>query len=79
MQAYDLTLALGVHRHGDYGRHRDDPAALALLEVVASSHRYGQPPVSRRSAAGQRAVEEGIHALIDVAAQLGDGALADPR
>jgi hypothetical protein len=33
VQADDLALAIGVGGHGDYHRHRDDAAALALLEV----------------------------------------------
>src|SRR5437764_10221073 len=33
VQTDDLSLALGVHRHGAYCSNRNDAAALALLEV----------------------------------------------
>jgi hypothetical protein len=33
VQPNDLAFAVGVHRHSDYRRNRDDPAALALLQV----------------------------------------------
>jgi site-specific DNA recombinase len=72
VQAHDLPLALGVHGHGDYGRDRDDAAALALLEVGRI-----QPEI--RPLAHQGAVEEGVHPLVDVLAQLAHRALADPR
>src|ERR1700710_2177392 len=72
MQPDDLALAVGVHRHGDYRGNRDDPAALALLEV-------GCVQPQTRPLAGERAVEKGADAFVDVAAQLADRALADPR
>src|SRR3954454_1226659 len=33
VQADDLAPAIGVHRHGDYGGHRDNAPALAHLQV----------------------------------------------
>ena len=51
MQLDDLALAVGVHRHSDYRRHRDDPAALALLEV-------GRVQPQIRPLAEQRTVKE---------------------
>ena len=72
VQAHDLAPALGVHGHSDYGRHAHDPPALALLEV-------GRVQPEIRPLARERAVEEGVHALVDVAAQLADRALADAR
>ena len=33
MQPDDLALAVSVHCHSDYRCDRDDPAALALLQV----------------------------------------------
>ena len=71
MQPDNLALALSVHRHGDYRRHRDDPAALALLQV-------GRVQPQIRPVADQRAVKEGMHTFVDVLAQLGDLRLADP-
>jgi hypothetical protein len=70
MQAHDLAFALGVHRHGDYHRHRPDLAALALLEVGGI-----QPKI--RPVADERALEEGVHPVVDVLAQLAHRALAD--
>ena len=70
VQPHDLPLALRVGRHGDYGCHADDPAALALLEAGRVLPQVG--PV-----AFKRAVEEGVHAVVDVLAQLADRALAD--
>jgi site-specific DNA recombinase len=72
VQAHHLPLALGVHGHGDYGRHAHDPPALALLEVGRVEPEIG--PLAR-----ERAVEEGVHALVDVAAQLAHRALANAR
>ncbi len=63
VQADDLPLALCVGRDSNYGRDRDDAAALALLEVGRVQPQVG--PV-----AGKWAVEEGIHAVVDVLAQL---------
>ena len=71
VQADNLALALGVHRHGDYGGHAGDAPTFALLEVGGI-----QPQV--RPVADQRAVEKGIHPVVDVLAQLGNRALADP-
>ena len=69
-QADDLPSALGVRCHGDYRRDRHDPAALAHLEVGRI-----QPDI--RPLAGERTVQELANALIDVLAQLRDGALRD--
>jgi hypothetical protein len=67
-----LTLPppLGVRGHGDYGRDRHDPSALAHLQVGRI-----QPDVG--PLAGQRAVQELADALVDVLAQLRDRALRD--
>lgn len=70
-QSNDFPAALGVRRHGDYGRDGYDPAALALLEVSGVEPEIG--PL-----AGQGAVEELADPLVDVLAQLRDGALRDP-
>ena len=70
VQADDLAPPLGVDRHGDYGGDGDDPAAVADLQVGRVQPQVG--PL-----AFQRAGEEGVHALVDVLAQLGDGALRD--
>lgn len=70
VESDDLPLALGVRGHGDYRRDGDDPSALALLEV-------GRVEPEIRPFAGKRAVEEGIHAVVDVLAQFADRALAD--
>src|SRR5438105_13250000 len=72
VQTDDLSLALGVHRHGDYCGNRNDAAALALLEVGGV-----QPEI--RPVADKGAVEEGADALVDVLAQLAHRAFADPR
>jgi len=61
VQSDDLTLAVGVHRHSDYRRHRDDPAALALLQV-------GRIKPQIRPLADQRTVEERMNPLVDVLA-----------
>ena len=71
VQPDDLPLALAVYRHSDYRRHRDDAAAFPLLEIGGV-----QPKI--RPLAGERAVEEGTDPLVDVLAQPGDLALADP-
>src|SRR4051794_3356688 len=71
MQADDLPFALGVGGHGDYRRDRDDAAALALFEVGGV-----QPEVGPLAA--ERAIEERPDPVVDVLAQLADGALADP-
>ncbi len=72
VQADDLALALGVHRHSDYRRDAGDPPALALLEVGGI-----QPEI--RPVADKRAIQEGVHPLVDVLAQLAHRALADAR
>jgi hypothetical protein len=68
----DLAPAFGIHRHRDYGGHRHDPAALAHLQV-----RCVEPEVG--PFAFQGPLQEGVHALVDVLAELGDGALGDAR
>src|SRR5688500_2169598 len=71
-QADNLPPALSADRYCDYGRHGDDPATLAYLEVGGVQPEIG--PL-----AFQRAIQEAVHPLIDVLAELGDRALADPR
>ena len=70
VQPDDLPAALGVGRHSDYHRHRDDPATLALLQIGGV-----QPHV--RPVALQRPLQEGADPLVDVLAQLGDLRLGD--
>ncbi len=72
MQPDDLASTFGVHRHGDYGGDRDDAPALTHLEVGGVEPEIGP-------CAGQRALEEGVHPLIDVLAQLRHGGLRDAR
>ena len=36
-QPDDFPAAFGIGRHGDYGRHADNPATLTLLEIGGSS------------------------------------------
>ena len=71
VKADDLPFALGVRGHGDYRRDRDDAAALALLQVGRVQPQIGPLAV-------ERAVEEGADPLVDVLAELADGALGDP-
>src|SRR5207302_7769764 len=59
VQPDDLAPAVGVGGHGDYCRNRDDAAALALLQVSRVEPQIG--PL-----AGQRPVEKGMHALVDL-------------
>ena len=63
--------AIGVDCHGDYRRDRDDAAALALLQVGGV-----EPQI--RPLTSERSVEEGMHPLVDLLAQLGNLRLADP-
>src|SRR5215472_6816523 len=72
MQPDDLAPAVGVCGDGDYCRHRDDAAALALLQVGGV-----EPQI--RPLATERPVEEGVHALVDLLAELGNLRLADAR
>ena len=72
VQADDLALALGVGGHSDYRRDGDDASALALFEVGCIEPQIG--PL-----AGERALEKGADAVIDVLAQLADGAFAVAR
>src|ERR1700720_915169 len=72
MEPDDLASAIGVGGHGDYCRDRDDAAALALLQV-------GSVEPQIRPLAGERPVEERMHALVDLLAKLGNLRLADPR
>ena len=53
-----------VDRHRDYRGHRDDAAALAHLEVGGVEPEIGPLAI-------QRALEERVHPLVDVLAQLG--------
>ncbi len=72
VQADDLALAFGVHRHGDYRGDTGDASSLALLEV-------GRIEPEIRPVADERTIKEGVHPVVDVLAQLGHRALADPR
>jgi len=47
--ADELALAVGVGGHSDYYRHRDNPSALAPLQIGRVRHRYGQSPASGQS------------------------------
>ena len=69
--AQDFALPLGVHRDGDYHRHRDDPPGLPDLHVGRIDPQVG--PVTL-----DRAVQEGAHPLVDLGAQPRDLALRDP-
>jgi hypothetical protein len=71
VQPNDLASAIGVDGHSDYRGDRDDATALALLQVGGV-----EPQI--RPLAGERSVEEGVHALVDFLAQLGNLRLADP-
>src|SRR5499427_122054 len=59
-------------RDSDYRGNRDDAAALTLLQVGGI-----EPQI--RPLAGERAIEKGMHAFVDLLAQFGDLRLADPR
>src|ERR1700712_2680774 len=71
MQTHDFSFAVCGYCHSDY--HRDGPylSALALLEVGGV-----QPEIW--PIADKRAVEEDVHSVVDVLAQLAYRALADP-
>ncbi len=69
-QADDLPAPVGVGGDGDYGGHRDDPSAPTHLEVGGVEPDIG--PV-----AGERTVQEIVHPLVDILAELGDRALGD--
>src|SRR3954451_8552504 len=71
VQAHDLPLALAVGGHGDYRRHVHDPPALTLLQVGGVQPEIG--PL-----ATEWAIQEGVHPLVDVLAELADLALVDP-
>ena len=55
VQPNDLASAIGVDCHSDYRGHRDDAAALALLQVGGV-----EPQI--RPLAGERPIEEGMDA-----------------
>ena len=69
-KANDFPAALGIGGHGDYGRNRDDPPALALLEIGGIEPDIG--PLPR-----ERAVQELADPLVNILAQLGHRALGD--
>src|SRR5436305_13026946 len=71
MQADDLAPALAIDRNRDYRRDRDNATAFALLQV-------GRVQPEIRPIAGERAIKEGVHPLVDLLAQLRDLRLADP-
>ncbi|MCY1301914.1 hypothetical protein D3C81_1787200 [compost metagenome] len=60
--AEDFAHTIGIHRHGDYHRDRDDPPGLPYLDVSGIDPQVG--PVALDGP-----VEEGMHALIDLAGQ----------
>ena len=70
VQANDLALAIGVHRDCDCRGHTGDATALTLFEVSGI-----QPEIGL--VADQRTIQEGVYPVVDVAAQLADGAFAD--
>ena len=70
LQADDLAAPVRVNRHGDYRRDRDDPPALALLEIGGVEPEIGPVAV-------QRPLQEGLDPLVDLPAELGDLALGD--
>ncbi len=70
LHAEHVTAAVGVGADGDYGRHRDDPADLAHLQVGGVNPQVG--PVAL-----DRALQERLHALVDLGAQARDLALGD--
>ena len=70
LEADDLAPAVGVDRHGDYRRNRDDPAARSLLEVSGIEPEIG--PFSL-----QRPLQEGQDPLVDLLAEFGHLALGD--
>jgi hypothetical protein len=72
MQPDDLASAVGVGRYCDYRRHRNDAAALTLPQIGGV-----EPQI--RPFAGERPVEEGVDALVDLLAELGNLRLADAR
>ena len=71
VQADDLAPPVGVGCHSDYRRDRDDAPPLADLQVGGIEPEIG--PISF-----QRSLQEGADAFVDLLAQLGDLALADP-
>ena len=71
-EADDLAPSVGVDGHGDYRCHRDDPTAVADLQVGRIQPEIGP-------FAFERPLQEGTHALIDLLTQLGDLGLADAR
>ena len=72
LEADDLTSAVGVDGHGDYGRHRHDPPAFPLLEIGGVEPEIG--PITL-----QRAFQEGADPLVDLLAELGNLRLRDAR
>jgi hypothetical protein len=72
VQSDDLAPAVGVGGDSNYRGDRNDVATLALPQVGGV-----EPKI--RPLAGKRAVEEGVDALVDLFAQLGDLRLADAR
>lgn len=70
MQADDLPPAFGVHRHGDYGGHRDNAPSLALAQIGGIQPQIG--PLAL-----QLPLQEAADAFVDVLAEFGDGGLGD--
>jgi hypothetical protein len=71
-QSDDLAPAVGVDRHGDDRRHRDDPTALAQLQVGGI-----EPPM--RPLASRGPLPKGECPLVEPVTELGDLALGDSR
>jgi hypothetical protein len=70
-EADNFSAAFGIRGDGDYRSDGDDPAALPLPEISGV-----QPDVG--PFAGERAVQEFTDPLVDILAQLGNGAFRDP-
>ena len=68
--AEHFAHAIGVHGDGDYYRDRDDPPGLPYFHVGGIDPQIRPVPFDR-------AVQERLHALVDLAAQARDLALAD--
>ena len=68
--AQHLAPAVGVDRHGDDHRHRDDMMITPGFDIGGI-----QPEI--RPLALDRTVQEGLHPLVDLATEPRDLALAD--
>ncbi len=66
----NLSASIRIGGDSDYGGYRYDPTALSLLEIGGVEPDIG--PFT-----GERAVQELVHPLVDVLAELGDSAFRD--